>query len=470
MTSIRTTDSVSLLEPVVESFHDAIILIDDEKIVKVNRSYDRITGLKGETLLGKRVQELDGEAHVCLHVVQDVFRLVQQLRKSVTSMAKLARGNEIYVTGTPVPRDRTTDCVAVTFRDITELQLLKEEVSRLTALYLSTPEEVRISQITGHDIVTENREMLGILDLVGRLAQVDSVVLFEGESGTGKEVLARLLHRLGPRRRGPFISVNCGAIPESLFESELFGYVRGAFTGAASTGKPGFFELANEGVIFLDEVAELPLSCQVKLLKVIEQLEITRLGDVRPMKLDVRILAATNRNLPSMVEEGKFRDDLFYRLYVVPIRVPPLRERKEDIFPLIWHFLRIFNERFKQSKRFSREVIHILESYTWPGNIRELQNVLERMVLTSEGELIEPRHLPPGIYRSDVDESSLVQVRGILSWNQAREMLERKLLSHALSVRGTTREVARLLDLDHSTVVRKMKKYGLRPGADGRGP
>ncbi len=452
----------SLLEPVVESLHDAIVLIENDRIMKVNSSYDRITGLKGEALLGKRVDELDGDSHVCLHIIQEVFRLVEQLGKSVTSMAKLNRGNEIYVTGTPVPHEGPGRHTAVLFRDITELQHLKEEVSRLTALYLSTPEEARISQITGQEIITESREMRGILDLVSRIAQVDSVVLFEGESGTGKEVLARLLHRRSPRRKGPFISVNCGAIPETLFESELFGYVKGAFTGALSTGKPGLFELAHGGVIFLDEIAEMPLNCQVKLLKIIEQREITRLGDVKSISLDVRIIAAANRNLPQAVKEGTFREDLFYRLYVVPIKIPPLRERREDVFPLVWHFLGVCNRKFNQSKRFSREVIHILESYPWPGNVRELQNVVERMVLVTDTETIEPRHLPPDIYQQDLDESDLVHVRGVMSWNKAREMLEKKLLSHALNIHETTREVARILSVDHSTVVRKMRKYGLQ--------
>jgi PAS domain S-box-containing protein len=456
-----------LLEPVVESLHDAIVLIENDRILKVNSSYDRITGLKGEALLGKRVDELDGEAHVCLHIIQEVYRLVRQLGKSVTSMAKLSRGNEIYVTGTPVPQEGPARHTAVLFRDITELQLLKEEVSRLTALYLSTPEEVRISQITGQEIVTESREMRGILDLVTRLAQVDSVVLFEGESGTGKEVLARLLHRLSPRRKGPFIAVNCGAIPETLFESELFGYARGAFTGALSTGKPGLFELAQGGVIFLDEIAEMPLNCQVKLLKAIEQPEITRLGDVKSVSLNVRIVAATNRNLPRAVKEGTFREDLFYRLYVVPIKIPPLRERREDIFPLVWHFLGACNKRFNQSKKFSRETIQILESHAWPGNVRELQNAVERMVLVSDSETIEPRHLPPGICPQDPDEDNLVQVRGVMPWNQARELLEKRLLSQALRLHGTTREVARMLAVDHSTVVRKMRKYGLRPMRNG---
>jgi PAS domain S-box-containing protein len=455
-------DGNQALEPVVESFHDAIILIEDDTIVKVNSSYERITGLKGSAVLGKRVAELHEEPHICLHTIQEVHRLVLQLKKSVTNLATLNRGNEIYVTGTPVFHNGVIRMIIVIFRDITELQLLKEEVSRLTALYLSTPEEVRINQITGQDIITENREMRRILDMVGRLAQVDSVVLFEGESGTGKEVLARLIHRLGARRKGPFISVNCGAIPENLVESELFGYSKGAFTGAVNGGKAGLFELANEGIIFLDEIGEMPLSAQVKLLKVIEQLEVMRVGGVKPIRLNVRIVAATNRDLPKMVKEKKFREDLFYRLYVVPIKIPPLRERREDIFPLSWHFLGHFNKKFNQSRKFSREVIQVMENYPWPGNVRELQNMVERMILISDGDTLEPRHLPPNIYQQGTDDHGMIQVRGLMTWNQAREHLERKLLTHALSIRKTTREVAGLLGVDHSTVVRKIKKYGLR--------
>jgi PAS domain S-box-containing protein len=450
------------LDSLIESFYDGVILIENDRVVRVNSSYARITGIKEDSMLGQKVDDFDGETHICLHTIQEVVRLAQQVKKSVTSMGKLRHGNEIYVTATPVEAKEGIRCIVVNIRDVTELQLLKEEVSRLMALYLSTPEEARISQITGQEIITGSRVMRGILDMVARLAQVDSVVLFEGESGTGKEVLARLTHRLSSRRKGPFISVNCGAIPETLFESELFGYAKGAFTGAVSQGKPGLFELADGGVIFLDEVSEIPINCQVKLLKVIEDLEVMRVGGVKSTKLNVRIIAATNRSLPEMVKEGKFRDDLFYRLYVVPIKVPPLRERREDIFPLAWHFLRLNNKKFKQSKRLSREIIQVLETYQWPGNVRELQNVIERIILTSDREILKPEHLPSSVYREESDEYSMIQVKGIMSLIQAREMVEKKLLSQALAIRGTAREAARLLGVDHSTVVRKVKKYGIQ--------
>ncbi len=445
----------------LEGFYDGVILIHGETIVSVNSSFGMITGLKPETLMGKNIAELDGGTHICLHTIQEVVRLVEQLGRSITSMGKLSHGNEIYVTGTPVKIKGKYEYIIVSIRDITELQTLKEEVSRLMALYLSTPEEVRINQITGGKIIAENKVMRGILDMIARLAQVDSVVLFEGESGTGKEVLARLMHRLGPRRKGPFIPVNCGAIPENLFESELFGYARGAFTGARGDGKPGLFELAEGGVIFLDEIGEMPLNCQVKLLKVIEDLELIRVGGIKRIKLDVRVIAATNKDLPKLVKEGKFREDLFYRLYVVPIKIPPLRERREDIFPLAWHFLRHYNKKFNRSKKFSKEIIEVLECYQWPGNVRELQNIIERMVITTEVDTLEPRHLPPALYNQKSDIASLVQVNGLMPLNEAKKALEKQLLSNAMAIRHSTREAARLLGVDHSTVVRKLKKYGL---------
>jgi PAS domain S-box-containing protein len=446
---------------VIESFYDGILIIKDDFVMTANSSFNRITGLKEEAVVGCNVAEFDGENHICLHTIQEVVRLVKKLKKSVTSMGKLADGNEIYVTGKPVNTQDPNQRIVVSIRDITELQLLKEEVSRLMALYLSTPEDLRISRLTKGDIVAENQVMRGLIDMVARLAQVDSVILFEGESGTGKEVLARLTHRLSASRKGPFISVNCGAIPENLFESELFGYMKGAFTGAAKEGKPGLFELSNGGVIFLDEIGEMPLNCQVKLLKVIEDRQVFRVGGTQPIRLQVRIIAATNKDLHKLLKDGRFREDLFYRLYVVPIKIPPLRERREDVFPLAWHFLRRYNKKFNQTQTFSREILQIMENYEWPGNVRELQNVVERMAIMSDSEVLEPNHLPSHIYHHDGDDGSLVQVKGIMSLARAKEAVEKKLLVHALELRSTTREAAKLLGVDHSTIVRKLKKYGL---------
>ncbi len=460
--SLQSYDEKTL-DSLIESFYDGIMFIQNDIITRVNSSFSRITGIKEEKVLGKRVEEFDGEEHICLRTIQEVTSLVKKFGKSMTGMGELKNGNEIYVTATPVKIGGDVKHITVNIRDVTELKLLKEEVSRLMTLYYSTPEDARLSQLTGSEIIAENKVMLGIIDMVVRLAQVDTLVLFEGESGTGKELLARLIHRLSARRKGPFIPVNCGAIPENLFESELFGYAKGAFTGALKEGKPGLFELANGGIIFLDEIGELPLHSQVKLLKVIEDLEVVRVGGRNPIKLDVRIITATNKDLPRMVKEGRFREDLFYRLYVVPIRIPPLRERREDIFPLAWHFLKKFNKKFNMSKTFSREIIEVMESYRWPGNVRELQNVIERIVITSDEDVLSPKHLPPSIYQEEMEDNGLIQVKGIISLPKAKEILEKKLISSVFSVKGTTtRHAARLLGVDHSTIVRKLKKYGLR--------
>ncbi len=451
------------LESIIEGSHDGIILIDKEKIVKVNSSFLRISGLKKEKVEGKAVSQLTDSSHVCLKSINEVFNLAHQQKKSVTIMRKMRQGNEIYITGTPALCDGEVDHVTVNIRDVTELQRLQEQVSRLTTLYLSTAKDNCIDRLIGENIVVESPVMKQIIDLTVRVAQVDSVLLIHGESGTGKEVLARLIHSLSARNKGPFISINCAAIPENLLESELFGYVKGAFTGA-NIDKMGLFEVADGGIILLDEIGEMPLNLQVKLLKVLQDREIYRLGGVRPIKFDVRVIAATNRDLRDLVKKGRFREDLFYRLYVVPIEVPPLRERREDVFPLAWHFLKQYNQRYKQSKTFSSELIRVLESYSWPGNVRELQNIVERLVVMSDSEVLRPEHLPHSIYERDKTEGLLIEYNkatGIVSLNHAKEQVEREILAQAVKMKRTTREIARLLGVDHSTVVRKLCKYGL---------
>lgn len=468
-TTVRSRKAQSVLlhsqvESIIEGSHDGIILTDHEKIIKVNGSFLRISGLKKEKVEGVAIADLADSPHVCLKSINEVSSLVHQKKKSVTVMRKMHQGNEIYITGTPALCDGKIDRVTVNIRDVTELQRLQEQVSRLTALYLSTPDDNLAAGLAGGNIIVESPAMKRAVDLAVRVAQVDSVVSFQGESGTGKEVLARLIHRLSTRSKGPFISINCGAIPEHLLESELFGYEKGSFTGALREGKPGLFELANGGVIFLDEIGEMPLNLQVKLLKVLQDMEVYRVGGIKPVKFDVRVIAATNRDLRNLVMEGKFREDFFYRLYVVPIEVPPLRERREDIFPLAWHFLGHYNRKYRQSKTFSSELIGVLESLSWPGNVRELRNIVERLVVTSDAEVLRPEHLPHSAYQKR-EEDDIFPGRprgsGIVTLSQAREQMERTIFSQALKVKRTTREIAHMLGIDHSTVVRKLQKYGL---------
>jgi len=294
-----------------------------------------------------------------------------------------------------------------------------------------------------------------------RVSRVDSTVLLQGPSGAGKDVFARLLYRLSARRDEPMVSVNCGAIPENLLESEFFGYKKGAFTGAGNSGKAGLFEQANHGILFLDEVGELPINLQVKLLQVIQDRRCRRLGDVKDIDLDVRVIAATNRDLRSMVSEGLFRADLFYRLYVVPISIPALNERREDILPLSLMFLNQYNLKYKVNRTLGHELMSVLETYDWPGNVRELQNVVERMVVTADAETLTPKHLPESILHSCGDLIPTSYPDSTMNLKEARERLEYDLIKRAVIKTGNSRKAAKLLGVDHSTVVRKAQRYGL---------
>jgi transcriptional regulator with PAS, ATPase and Fis domain/NAD-dependent dihydropyrimidine dehydrogenase PreA subunit len=308
-------------------------------------------------------------------------------------------------------------------------------------------------------IIAYSIEMGKVLQVATKVAQVTSTVMILGESGVGKEVVARFVHNASLRRGGPFVTINCGAIPPNLLESELFGYEAGAFTGAKRQGKPGMIETASSGTLFLDEISDLPLDLQVKLLQVIQERRLTRVGGIQPIEVDIRIIAATNRDLAKMVERGEFRADLFYRLNVVPIVIPPLRSRRDDIIPLIYHFLAKHNNTHRYNKTISRETREVLTQYSWPGNVRELENLIERLVVTVEGDEIGVEDLPQYIKERDVSCNSKVIVEGVIPLREAVEEVERQLIKHAQEEHETTYEIAEALGVNQSTVVRKLKKY-----------
>ncbi|MEC9488043.1 MAG: sigma 54-interacting transcriptional regulator, partial [Halanaerobium sp.] len=301
--------------------------------------------------------------------------------------------------------------------------------------------------------------MESVLNLAEKVARVNSTVLLQGESGVGKGVVARIIHDLSAREDGPFVAINCGAIPETLLESELFGYETGAFTGASRKGKPGLIETAEGGTLFLDEITEIPLNLQVKLLQVIQERRLVRIGGVRPIAVDIRVIAATNQDIEMLVREGLFREDLYYRLNVVPIKIPPLRERQEDIIPLINHFLERYNKKYGQEKDLTREAKRALKKYHWPGNCRELENLIERLVVTSEQAVIGLTDLPQNI--KGYMPGNPVEVHRLLPLGEARELVEKLLLekARAEAESGSTYEMARILSVDQSTVVRKWNKY-----------
>ncbi|MBW2121533.1 MAG: sigma-54-dependent Fis family transcriptional regulator [Deltaproteobacteria bacterium] len=311
-----------------------------------------------------------------------------------------------------------------------------------------------------NNIISKNEKMAAIFDTIKKVARYKSTILITGESGTGKELVAKAIHFNSDRSANPFIPVNCGAIPENLLESELFGHVKGSFTDAVRT-KKGLFEEANGGTLFLDEIGELPLSLQVKLLRVLQDGEIRRVGDSRSIKIDVRIIAATVKDLESGVKQGSFRDDLFYRLNVLPLKIPPLRERREDIPLLVDHFIEKFNQNLgKRVSRVTPEALKILLRYSWPGNVRELENMIERGMVLTETDTIDVENLPPEVYRSA--ESSPFSELEEYSIKKATRILETELIRKALrKTHGNHTHASRILEISHRTLLYKIKEYGI---------
>ena len=307
--------------------------------------------------------------------------------------------------------------------------------------------------------VYASRAMGDVVSLLGRFAHTDATVLILGETGAGKDVFARYTHALSARSDKILLKVDCGGISESLTESELFGYMPGAFTGASNKGKAGYFEIADGSTIFLDEVGELPLSMQTRLLRVLQDGEIMRVGASSPRKVDVRIIAATNRDLAESVEAGTFRRDLYYRLNVATVRIPPLRDRQEDVRPLAEHYLTQYAAKYHKAMAFMDVTLDIMSAYSWPGNVRELQNLVHSLVITLNGPLISPRDLPPQISGS-IRESSCYSEDILAARRPLRDIMaemERDFLLKAIEVHGSVQRVAELFQINRSTVFRKLQ-------------
>ena len=461
-------DRVWELEAAVEMIHDGIGICDGEgRVLYVNSSFQRISGLtKSEAGVGRLLSELVSENLMSHAVALKV--LESGLPETITQTYRT--GREVLASGTPLKRNNRIERVVVNFRDITELNQLRaecDEARRLTLKYREELDLVRKRELNSNPIVAESAAMKRVMEVASKVADTDMTVLLTGESGVGKEVVATFIHNVSTRSSGPFIQVNCGAIPESLLESELFGHEKGAFTGARREGKPGLFEIADRGTLLLDEIGEMPLPLQVKLLRVIEKKSVTRVGGTKPREFDVRLIAATNSDLKQKVHHGTFRQDLYYRLNVVEIRVPPLRERKEDIVPLAVHFLLRLNERYKKNKRIDARLLAKLEQYDWPGNVRELENTIKRLFALSDKEIItfDNNLLPTAIV--ETQENIPVLVKNLLPLKEAEQLLYSQLIRRALSEHRTIRRAALALRVPPSTLFRKMKKlvpgHGLQP-------
>lgn len=349
-----------------------------------------------------------------------------------------------------------SDEVLITLRKAEEREQLKAENLQLR----SRIDEIE-NKYSFENIVARSEVMANVFDLVSKVAEHKTTVLITGESGTGKELVAKAIHSSSPRSMKPLVSINCGSIPENLLESELFGYKKGAFTGAVKD-KPGRFEEADEGTIFLDEIGEMPLSLQVKLLRVLQEEEIAPLGGLGSRKVDVRIIAATARDLNKEVKEGRFREDLLYRINVMTINVPALRERRGDIPLLVGYFIELFNKKMnKNIEGLSSEAMPILMGYSWPGNVRELENVIERAVLLNSGKLITPKELPSEITLPEKSPSNVVSEE-TLSIKKASKKMEKDLIEKVLKLTGGNRsQAARILEISRPILIAKIKQFNL---------
>ncbi len=371
-------------------------------------------------------------------------------------------GEKTAETGTPIfDEDGEFVKVVVSERDITEMDEMHrklEEQAALSSHYQHQMLEMQQAELASTKIIAKSPTMIRALNQAIKVSQADSSVLILGESGVGKGLFADLIHMRSQRAEKPLIKINCGAIPETLIESELFGHEKGAFTGA-QTAKPGHIELADGGVLFLDEIAELPLGSQVKLLRFLEDGKVTRLGGTQAKQVDVRIIAATHGDLEEMVERKEFRLDLYYRLNVIPLRIPALRDRKDCIVPLIKHYVDQFSERNGLNKRITGAAMDVLLSYDWPGNVRQLMNVCERILVMADGDVIDIQDLPQKIAGKSGTAGSMPTER--LTLNQAIESFERSLLIEAMEEHGNQYRVADALGINQSTVARKLKRHGL---------
>lgn len=453
------------LDAIIDSSYDGLYITDGEGLtLRINQAIKRMTGLGEEELVNKTMYELVDQGILS----RSASILVLEQRKSITITLSTVTGTNLLVSATPVfDEDGNIFRIVTSVRDVSELNMLKQRVEQLEGLNAHFEFQMKQMQVQlSGEMVFKNPEMENLIYQSMKIAEVDSTVLISGESGVGKERIAEIIQCHSTRKTGPFIKVNCTAIPENLIESELFGYEGGSFTGARKEGKPGLFELAHEGTLLLDEIGDIPLHLQVKLLRAIQEREIFRVGGTKPIHIDVRIIAITNKSLEQMVKQGDFREDLYYRLNVIPIHVPSLRDRLEDIPLLVRHFLIHFNQRYNYRKEIEPEVYEVLMQYNWPGNIRELENLIERLVVTSSAEKIGLNQLPSYLFNTKDtfnDNDGPVTVNRIIPLKNAVEYVEKTMLEKTFMITDSYYKAAQILGVDASTVSRKARKYQVFP-------
>ena len=447
------------LSVIIDCCYEGLWVFDGQaNILRINAAAERINNICAEDFLGRNMYEL-----VKTELVERSAALeVLESKQSVSFLCSTSAGRKLIKSGTPIFSDEgILQKIIVSERDITEIDEMQrklEEQSAINYQFQHQILEMQQTELASTKIIANSPAMIRALNQAIKVSQAESSILILGESGVGKGLFADLIHMRSRRAERPLIKINCGAIPETLIESELFGHEKGAFTGAL-TAKPGHIELADGGILFLDEIAELPLPSQVKLLRFLEDGKVTRLGATKARQVDVRIIAATHGDLETMVERKEFRLDLYYRLNVIPLRIPPLRERKDCILPLVKHYLELFNQRNGVDKRISSAAMDVLIAYDWPGNVRQLMNICERILVMADGNVIGVQDLPHKLTGNAASKELLPIER--LTLQQALESFERSLLVEAMAEHANQYRVADALGVNQSTIARKLKRYGI---------
>jgi transcriptional regulator with PAS, ATPase and Fis domain len=448
------------LNAILSTIYDEILVVNSKgELIRYSDSFiSEFWGVQLKDLIGKSLLDLEDKGFFS----PSVTRLVLEQKKKVSIVQETKAGKKILAVGNPVFNDKgEIERIIIASRDITETTKLKTELREIRKISDQYKQELDSFKNKDHflkKLVYCSPKMKQIMEHVTKVSNFSSTVLINGESGVGKEVIAQAIHQLGSRSNQPFLKLNCGAIPENLLESELFGYTKGSFTGADKNGKEGYFQKADKGILFLDEIGEMPPSLQVKLLRVLQEQEVIQIGSTTPIKIDVQIVAATNKKLEKMVEQGTFREDLFYRLNVIPIDVPPLRERPEDIPLLAFHFLQQLNERYHKNYHLSPDALNLLEVYSWPGNIRELQNMIERLAVSADHQTIDADFVSKFLSLGSKLKSEKPVITKILPLQEALEYVEEQLILLAMKQYKTTTKAAKALGVSQSSVSRKYQK------------
>lgn len=438
---------------IIEEMNDGVYITDEKAMtIFVNKSYEKISGGDRNLFLGKNMKQIVKEKLIDKSATLEVL----DKKREITMNQTLRNGKKVLITGTPIYSDDNELSMVVTVvRDITALNKLQEELQSKQREI----EKLKLFIRENGGIIYRSDKMKNIISRAEKCAAYDTTVLIAGETGVGKDMLAKFIHNHSNRKDKVFMEINCAAIPPTLLESELFGYEGGAFTGASKQGKKGIFELSNGGTIFLDEIGEMSLGLQAKLLKVIQDKKVYKVGGEKHIPIDVKIITASNKDIEEMVNMKRFRADLYYRLNVIPIKIPPLRERKEDILPLVNSFLESLISLYKEDKKLDEKAMKLLYDYSYPGNIRELKNLIERAYILSTSSTIMEEDFPKelrssstSVYNKNYDGMSL---------KAALDSLEKELIKNAIKNTKTSKEAADLLSVEPSTFTRKRQKYNL---------